>query len=422
MTWFLALAGTLMAALWLVMGRLYLAASRQVRMLSQELDGGARRPDGVAGRPPNRPGDVPPSLSVIITARDEAGSIEATVRHAVAQRHPGLEVIVVDDRSTDGTGAILDRLAPGPGSRVPLTVVHVAALPAGWIGKCHACHVGATRARGDWLLFSDGDVTLLQEDLLARVVAWAERGRLDHVGVFPDLRPVGPLQASLLFCFEQVMLVAGRLWEMERDLPRGGAGVGAFNLVRRTAYDRIGGHDLLRMEVADDYKLGMLLKESGARQRLLSGLGLVHCPWHRGAWAIVRGLEKNLFAGVEYSLPRIVWQTGLALFMQAGPLAVALAAPGLWGFAPLAVQAAVLGVAAVAASRRQAANPFVLWALYPVASAILVLAVWNSTLTTLRQGGVRWRETLYPIEELRRGAVRPGAGLRFLVGRGDPLL
>src|SRR5881296_3995497 len=119
-------------------------------------------------------------------------------------------------------------------------------------------------------------------------------------------------------------LLAARVYEMERDKSRGGVGIGAFNLVRRSAYDRIGGHALLKMDPADDYKLGRLLKESGARQRLFDGVGLVRCPWHRGALNVARGLEKNLFTGFDYSVLELLGFTLAALVLVFGPLALSV--------------------------------------------------------------------------------------------------
>src|SRR6476660_10570815 len=132
---------------------------------------------------------------------------------------------------------------------------------------------------------------------------------------------------------------------MDRDRPRGGAGVGAFNLVRREAYLRVGGHTLMKMDVVDDLKLGRLLKESGARQRLYSGVDLVFCPWQRGARAVVRGLEKNLFAGLDYSIGAVVARTGIGLLAFLGPLLTGVAGGALGPalrWTPLLVQAAVL--------------------------------------------------------------------------------
>ena len=428
MTMLLFLAAGLLVSFWLALGALHLAGSRQVRPLVDVLAGeesarGARLADA----------QVPP-LSIVITARDEAASIESTVRLALAQRYPHLEVIVVDDRSSDGTGAILDRLAapdrdgPRPGAAAApgprLTVIHVRDLPAGWIGKCHACDAGARRAAGEWILFMDGDVGLAAGDLLRRVVAFAKVRRIDHLSVFPDLRPLGPLQGALMLAFEQAFLFTARAWEIERDRPRGGAGVGAFNLLRREAYLRVGGHSLLKMDVVDDLKLGRLLKESGARQRLYSGVDLVYCPWQRGAWEVVRGLEKNLFAGLDYSIAAVVAQTGIGLVAFLGPLLVGLTGGRALGprlcWAPLLVQFGVLASQAVLSARRLSTHPAALVAFYPFALGLLFYAAWNSMLATLRRGGVLWRDTFYPLADLRRASVRPGAGRRFHPASRDP--
>lgn len=432
MTLLAGLAAGLLVSFWLALGALHLAGSMQVRSLVDVL----AEEEGARGL---RLAEAQvPSLSIVITARDEAASIGNTVRLALAQRYPDLEVIVVDDRSTDGTGAILDRLAaPGDGGSrredarrgepLPgeprLTVIHVRELPAGWIGKCHACDVGARRAAGEWLLFMDGDVALAAGDLLHRVVALAETRRIDHLSVFPDLRPLGALQGSLMLAFEQAFLFTARAWEIDRDRPRGGAGVGAFNLLRRESYLRVGGHTLLKMDVVDDLKLGRLLKESGARQRLYSGVDLVFCRWQNDARAVVRGLEKNLFAGLDYSIGAVVAQTGIGLLAFLGPLLVGLAGGGTLGptlrWAPLLVQAVVLVSQAWLSARRLSTHPLALVAFYPAALGLLFYAAWNSMLATLRRGGVLWRGTFYPLADLRRARVRPGAGRRFGASGGE---
>jgi len=391
-----------LAAGWVVYAVLAVAGARQLRFLS-DLLGGEDQPAAATPSPA-----AASSLSVVVTARDEKAAIEATVRSLLRQRHPALELIVVDDRSTDGTGAILDRLAAetGPGR---VQVVHVAALPEGWLGKCHACHIGAGRARGEWLLFLDADVTIGPEDLLARTVRLAERRGIDHLPVLPDMRPVGLLQGALLAVFEQALFLHMRFWEMEQDRRRGGSGVGAFNLVRREAYERVGGHTRLRLEVAEDYKLGMLLKESGARQRLLSGLGVIFCPWHTSAFGIVRGLQKNFFGGTGYSVGKVVLHTLAILVLQAGPAAF-LPAGLPW---PFLVQQGALLLMLRSTSRRLSRSPLGLWVAYPFAVALLLFAYWNSTIRTLRDGGVRWRDTFYPLEVLRQGVVRAGDGRRL---------
>jgi len=364
-----------------------------------------------------------PSLSVVVTARDEAAGIESTVGRLLAQRYAGLQIVVVDDRSSDGTAAILDRVQAKTGG-ADLEVIHNRDLPAGWLGKCHACHLGAARARGAWILFMDGDVELARDDLLARVVALAEERRLDHMALVPDQRPVSALQAALLMVFAQMYLLASRLHEMDRDRRRGGGGIGAFNLVRRTAYDRVQGHLLLKMDPADDFKLGRLLKESGARQRFFDAVGLVRCPWHKGALNVARGLEKNFFAGFNYSLFELVAHTVLGLVLEFGPAATAIAgsllaaapirpAVLLAGWLPLALQALVVWSGSRVQTGRQGGSAILLSALYPAAILLLLAAAWNSAIRILSRGGVVWRDTFYALDQLRAGLVPKGTGRRL---------
>jgi hypothetical protein len=387
------------------------AASRDSGAAPGEASAAARAEAPVASTPRSR-------LTVVVAARDEQEEIGQTVGRLLEQEYEGLQVVVVDDRSKDATGAILDRIARSPAAHGRLEVVHNAVLPAGWLGKCHACALGAKRALGDWILFTDGDVTLARGDLLARVVGWAERERIDHLAVIPDMGPIPPLQSALMAAFGQTFLTAARCWEMDMDLPRGGAGIGAFNLVRRSAYEAIGGHDILRMDPADDVKLGQLLKESGARQRIFNGYGLVLCPWHAGTANTVRGLEKNAFAGLGYSLPLLIGFTAAALLLAwgppllaltgvlyAGPKAGALAAGA--ALAPWILQVFLLLLGWAAATRRVGAS-IASVILYPAGVAALLVAMWHSAIVTLSRGGIEWRGTFYPLAELRAGLVRPG--------------
>jgi glycosyltransferase involved in cell wall biosynthesis len=422
---------TLLTMSWLLILVFQVRVVRQYRRLDEVLGlrgRGADRSAAGASDGGGAAGPLPP-LSVVVTARDERESIETTVRSFLGQRYPDLEVVVVDDRSTDGTGAILDRLAGGAAGGATgagraagpprLVVVHNTTLPAGWLGKCHACHVGAGRTRGDWVLFTDGDVELLREDLLARVMTLAGRLGLDHVAVTPDTRPMSPFQAAVMGVFGLLFCAGARAHEIDRDRARGGAGVGAFNLVRRAAYERVGGHTLLRMDPGDDFKLGRLLKEGGARQRLWDGVGLIRCPWHRGVARIVGGLEKNFFAGLDYSAMLLLTLTLGLLFVGFGPPLLPLAGTdpgaGMSGWlrvlvwTPPALQAAGLMLAGIVQSGRQGGNAALLALLYPAALLVLLYAAWNSAFATLRQGGILWRGTFYPLDDLRRGLVRRGA-------------
>lgn len=407
--------GAALAILWLLLGYAVLRSLRNVPALAEVLAARAG-PEEPAGPELLRL----PTLSVVLTARDEAARIEAAVRSILAQRYADLEVVAVDDRSTDGTAAILDRLAAGGGGR--LSVVRVPSLPGGWLGKCHACRIGAARARGEWILFTDGDVEFLESDLLARVVGLATRRRLDHVALIPDSRPMTALQTGLLAVFGQMYLVATRAFEMRRDRRRGGGGIGAFNLIRRAAYDRIGGHAALRLDLSDDFKLGRLLKESGARQRFYDALGLVRCPWHRGTLNVIRGLEKNFFAGFDYSLWQLGAFTVILLGLTFGPVVLALFGRTPAASLPLLVQAGLALAIAARQAPRLGRPAWLLALLTPISTLLLLAAAWNSAARTLVRGGVSWRGTFYALGDLRAGLVRPGAGrlVRALTEEGRP--
>ena len=152
------------AAVFLAMTSATLFHLQWARRLPALSDLGTARPYGGAN-------DDRVQCSVVVAARDEESRIEDTVRHLLAQRDVPLEVIVVDDRSTDRTDEILRRLAQHD-DRVRTQRVHE--LPDGWLGKCHACHLGAASAKGDWILFTDADCWL-KPDVIARALRVAER-------------------------------------------------------------------------------------------------------------------------------------------------------------------------------------------------------------------------------------------------------
>ncbi|HUF61379.1 MAG TPA: glycosyltransferase family 2 protein, partial [Verrucomicrobiales bacterium] len=249
---------------------------------------------------PESPNDGIVRCSVVIAARDEEARIEETIRLLLAQRGVEIDLIVVDDRSTDRTGEILRRWAERD-SRVRIRRVDV--LPDGWLGKCHACHTGAGAAAGDWILFTDADCWL-KPDLLLRAVRGAERAKADHVTLVPGtiLHSVWARAWHLLFLTSLLNWFSG----VNRDRPKSYIGVGAFNLVRASAYRDCGGYEALRLTVVDDLKLGLLLRRAGKRTRAFLGVDDVQCHWGSTVRNMVQVLEKNYFAALDYRTPVVL--------------------------------------------------------------------------------------------------------------------
>ena len=267
-----------------------------------------------------------PFVSIVVPARDEERAIEAATRSKCLQDDPAFEVVVVDDRSSDGTRGILRRLeGEFPGM---LRVVDGVEPPPDWLGKPHALDAGTGAAKatrpGDWLVFSDADV-VFEPDLLARALAHAERNRLDFLTLLPQIDAHGfgerlmvPTIPAAAFCY-----LPGWLMNVPSARNFGGGG-GVFNLVRRDLFDRIGGHVALKTSVVDDIQLGRNARKAGGRTGIGLALDSISLRMYHGFAEISKGLEKNGFFGMLASLPLAALSLGWVLFEGELPFAVLL--------------------------------------------------------------------------------------------------
>jgi glycosyltransferase involved in cell wall biosynthesis len=349
--------------------------------------------DSVTSRLSN-PSDWP-TVSIIVPARDEEAKIDAAMRSKLALDYPKLELIAVNDRSQDATGVLLDRLAVEDRR---LSVIHLDSLAEGWLGKSHAMHVAASRATGDYLLFTDADV-FFTPDLLRKAVTMCEARGLDHLALAPRLECSGFFEKAVNLYFVMMLCIASQPWLVRTGWRMSYVGVGAFNLVRRTAYSQCGGHITIRLDVLDDVKLGKLIKQTGLKQDVLDAGEGVRVRWQEGYWGVVRGLEKNGFAVFDYSLVKL---TVGSVFMFLASLFPYLAI-GLWpqldgvGFLATLI---FIHVAGAFGAWRLGFGVAVSAGL-PVAAITMIFTMWRSAVLTLARRGVQWRDTFYPLSVLR---------------------
>lgn len=275
------------ALYWLTMAALLLRVVRSVPSVQ-----------GLRAPPPGKW----PRLSLIMPARDEEHTLEPALRSKLGNTYPELELVLVDDRSTDATGAVADAFAR---AEPRLQVVHVSHLPEGWLGKVHAMQRGLERASGEWVLFSDADVHLAP-GMLERVIAHAEHEGLDHVCVLPRITSPCFLLQATISTFFRVICTGARLWAVPDPRSSAAVGIGAFNLVRRSALERSPGLEWLKMEIGDDVALGMMLKRSGARPAVLNGRSEVSLEFYPSLRALSRSLEKN---GASIPFPALLGAT-----------------------------------------------------------------------------------------------------------------
>ena len=340
-----------------------------------------------------------PLVSVIFAARDEAEKLPAAIETLLAQDYPRFEVIAVNDRSTDQTPAILHECQR---SSRNLIVTDIASLPPGWLGKPHALVAGFEKSRGDWLVFTDADVHFAP-DVLRRAMALAAERQWDHLTLLTSVEMRGFWETAAISYFGLGFVFGNEPWLASNPRSARYVGVGAFQLVRRAAYEKSGGHARLRMDVIEDMKLGKLMKMAGFRSGVAVAQDLVHVRWHSGVHNVIRGVTKNMFAAVHYNAFLAVAAMMLSVVMSVSPfLGLAFASGWARVFAGIAAAAAVVIHAAMVWSTD--ASP--LYGLtHPVGALLFCWMMARSAIATLWQGGVVWRDTFYPLEELRKGMV-----------------
>lgn len=239
-----------------------------------------------------------PLVSVIIPARDEARAIERSVRAWLGQRYHDLQIIVVNDRSTDATEAILNRLAA---ESPHLTVVHGEEPPPGWLGKPWALHEGSGRARGELLLFVDADV-IYAPDAVGAAVALIEQRQVALIALLPHIEMKGFWEHVAMPALGVTLFMILPTWFANRTRFAWGAlGGGTGNLVRRADYDAAGGHEALKATVVDDVGLARLLRRHGRRTLAVRADDHVRLRMYHGGGEIVRGFTKNMFSAMGRS-------------------------------------------------------------------------------------------------------------------------
>ena len=313
--------------------------------------------------------------------------------------YPGLEVVAVDDRSQDTTGQILNEFAE---KHSRLRVVHVDQLPKGWLGKPHGLHKAYEASSGEWLLFTDADVHF-RPDVLRRVVSLVRECQLDHLALLGEVEMIGFWETTLITFFGLGFHLATNPSQVSNPRSSRYIGVGAFQMVRRSAYEASGTHKRLAMEVVDDMKLGKIVKQAGFRSGCAVAEDFVTVRWHSGLGNLVRGVTKNFFAGAGYDLRIVAGQLAGLVMMNILPFAGVLLGHGwIQALSAIAVVIALSFHAGVAWVMR--VSP--LYALtHPLGAALFFYMLLRSTVVTLWQGGIVWRDTFYSLEEIKRGVV-----------------
>ncbi|BDE05514.1 glycosyl transferase [Vulcanimicrobium alpinum] len=337
-----------------------------------------------------------PLLSVIVPARNEQRSIERCVRSLAAQTLPGIELIVVDDRSDDETPEILARLE----REIPaLRVVHGAELPAGWVGKPWALAQGARVARGSWLLFTDADSTHAAHACASTLAFVRERGAdaltlwtFQELGSFAE-RAILPAILGMVLMASGTMSQLNDPHDTEHALANG-----QYILVSREAYDALGGHDALRGEILDDVNFARRLKADGRfRLVLADGADHVRVRMYTSLGELWEGFTKNMYLGANGDIATLAGAAAFLAMLSVVPAAIAAdaIARGKTARACEAFAALGLGIAVAARGYERARIPRRFALLAPLGYAACGAIMLNSTLRIVSGRGVSWRGRRY---------------------------
>jgi len=339
--------------------------------------------------------DLLPQVSILLSVLNEEKSIEAVINSLLNLDYPNLEIIAINDRSTDDTPAILERLQK---KHSRLRVHHIDQLPTGWFGKNHALNFASQYARGKWLLFTDADVTM-KSDTLLKAMSYALQNKLHHLTIHEHhFREQFWLKVLLLGKYVSYSMVI-KPWLIRDPKSKKSLGRGAFNLIEKDAYVNSGAHRAIALECLDDLKLGQLLKKHGYRQDVVDGQDYVEFKWYGSLKEMIVGLEKNSFSFFNYHYALTFLTIAAALLIWIWPIIAVFVCSGVLFWLNAINVGLSIGIYAFIAKEYRLKKFYALF--YPVSIGILLYTVWNSALRTYKNKGVVWRGTHYPLAMLR---------------------
>jgi cellulose synthase/poly-beta-1,6-N-acetylglucosamine synthase-like glycosyltransferase len=340
-------------------------------------------------------GDNLPPVAVVIAVKDEEAEVEEALRSVCNLNYTAYRIVVINDRSTDSTPTILQKMAAG-NSR--LTLLTVDSLPEGWLGKNHALYRGYLASSEEWILFTDADVRF-ERDTLRKAMQLAQQNSLDHLTVLPEVTSRSLLFKSVMYTFAVMLEMKLRPWDASKPSSKASMGIGAFNLLKRSAYELAGTHTVISLRPDDDLKLGERIKQAGLRQEVAYGMGEISLQWYTSLSQFVNGLMKNTFSVANYNLALAFAMALATLLILVLPLPLLLLSGYPYNLAGLIIL--VAQVLAMVFKR----GPRATWwqaLLVPFAGLVMVYIIIRSALLTVKQGGIYWRDSFYSLAELKK--------------------
>ncbi len=339
-----------------------------------------------------------PLVSIIVPARNEEKAIYQSIRSQLTQEYNHIEWIVVNDRSTDKTAEKIHKLTQHD-ERVK--AIHLTSINKGWLGKNHALYKGYLQSKGEILLFTDADVMFLDSTILSRAVSCLQTQHIDHLTLAPQLKAQSYWLKSFIAFFLFGFSFYKRPWKANDPTSKIGMGIGAFNIITRSAYQQIGTHEAIKEVPDDDLQLGMKIKQHDKKQKFLTALPALEVEWYGSIKEAFRGLEKNTFAGLHYSY--------LMVFISILGVFCSTVLPFITIFIPKnPVQLISLAILLLifqtyrTVIKHMTMTSLIHFVTLPITALLFIYSIIRATFLTIKRGGIEWRGTVYSFKELKQ--------------------
>lgn len=363
----------------------------------------------------------PPKVSVLVAAKDEEANIGTCATTLLAQNYPNYELIIIDDRSTDRTDAILRDIQKNDPNGAKLNVLNVQELPVGWAGKNNAMRMGIEAAQGEWYLLSDADCRQTCQATISAVMNYVLRERVDMLSVLPVLdtqtvweKIIQPVAgAVMIFWFNPV--------RVNNPASKAAYANGAFILIHKDVYEKLGGHAAVRSQLNEDLHMAKLAKQNGFRLRVVQNDGLyltrMYCNFQQ-TWRGWSRIFYGCFGTVRQLLISAGFMTVVSLLpwisLLVGGIAVAAGATGRWEGLWYMASAAVLAQMTVLVRYYQVSKADARYVItWPIGAALCVGMLISAIFKTLGWTGTAWRGRVYKQgQEAPTAEVKPGQEAR----------
>jgi glycosyltransferase involved in cell wall biosynthesis len=337
--------------------------------------------------------DDEPAIAIIIAVRNEEQDLEKALLSVCHINYSNYRIIVVNDRSTDGTAEILKGFIT---NYPKLSVTTIDSLPPGWLGKNNALYQGYKSSNEEWMLFADADI-VFHPDALSKAVGYAVKQKLDHLTILPQLVSPSAILNSVLATFSIMLMMHMRPWDAKNHKSNAFASIGAFNLLRRRAYEKVGTHARIKLRPDDDLQLGHIIKSAGLNQDVLAGNNYICLEWYKNLRQFGHGILKNSFAIAEYKLGRALVNALSMLLSFTLPLPILF----IFGSTEIRLMACVIFLSLVIYMTVVLPNKWWYAFMVPFAGVYIAYFTIKSALITLKQGGIYWRESFYSLAMLK---------------------